>query len=138
VIDQVHERRGRVVSYFAGHARSERATFSIGVVDLDLPDPLDTWRRDTARLFATALGQGAGEIRVRASSDRAWFVGWMEQEVGMVRRTDANVWAAGRAAVARYIREQDQTPDPAAAPGPGLSPSPVAAAPGDESVGRAG
>jgi hypothetical protein len=103
VIDQVHERRGRVVSYFAGYARGDRVTFSIGVVDLDLPDPLETWRRDVVHLFAAALRTGARDFRIQASSDRAWFVDWMEREVGMERLADRNVWVAGRAVIASHV-----------------------------------
>jgi hypothetical protein len=106
LIDQVHERRGRVVSYFAGYARGERVTFSIGVVDLDLPDPLETWRRDAAHLFAAALRTGARDFRIQASSDRAWFVEWMEQEVGMERVPDRRIWVAGRAVIARHVDAQ--------------------------------
>ena len=45
-IGQIHERDGQLISYFGGHLRGEQATFSFGVVDLDLPDPLDVWRQD--------------------------------------------------------------------------------------------
>jgi hypothetical protein len=103
LIDQVHERRGRVISYFAGYARGNRVTFSIGVVDLDLADPLDTWRRDAARLFASMLRTGAGEFWIRASSDQAWFVEWMEREVGMERMAGRNVWVANRAVIASHV-----------------------------------
>jgi hypothetical protein len=103
LVDQVHERRGRVVSYFAGHARGSRVTLSIGVVDLDLPDPRDTWRRDAVRLFASTLRTGAREFRIQASSDQAWFVEWMEQEVGMERVADRNVWLADRAVIASHV-----------------------------------
>jgi hypothetical protein len=103
LVDQVHERRGRVLSYFAGYARGDRVTFSIGVVDLDLPDPLETWRRDVVQLFASSLQAGAREFRIHASSDRAWFVDWMEREVGMERVAGQNVWVADRAVIASHV-----------------------------------
>jgi hypothetical protein len=103
LVDQVHERRGRVISYFAGYTRGDQATFSIGVVDLDLPDPLETWRSDVVHLFAATLRTGVRDFRIQASSDRAWFVEWMEQEVGMARLADRNVWVAGRAVIASHV-----------------------------------
>jgi hypothetical protein len=103
LVDQVHERRGRVISYFAGYATGDRLTFSFGVVDLDLPDPLETWRHDVVRLFASTLRTGAREFRIRASSDRAWFVEWMEREVGMERVADRNLWVADRAVIASHV-----------------------------------
>jgi hypothetical protein len=102
-IGQVHELDGRVVSYFGGFARGDQVTFSIGVVDLDLPDPLETWRRDVAHLFESSLAAGACTVRIWASSDRAWFVSWMEGEVGMERVEVSNVWVADRARIARYL-----------------------------------
>jgi hypothetical protein len=106
LVDQVHERRGRVISYFAGYARGDRVTFSIGVVDPDLPDPLATWRRDAAHLFTAALRTGARDFRIRASSDRAWFVEWMEREVGMERVAGRNVWVAGQAVIVSHVEAQ--------------------------------
>ena len=102
-ISQVHERRGRVVSYFGGYARHGQATFSLGVVDLTLPNPLEIWRQDCIHLFEATLAGGVQSIRVHASSDRAWFVGWMEEEVGMSRVGAQNLWVADRARIGEYV-----------------------------------
>jgi len=102
-IGQVHERRGRVVSYFGGYARGDQVTFSIGVVDLDLPNPYQTWRQDCVHLFESALAAGAKTFRIQASSDQAWFVGWLEREVGMRRLPDRAMWTAERRSIAEYV-----------------------------------
>jgi hypothetical protein len=102
-IGQVHERDGRVISYFGGYTRGELAVFSIGVVDLDTPDPMEVWRRDVAHLFCALLESGAETFRIRSSSDQGRFVGWMEREVGMERVEGANAWIADRAVIARYV-----------------------------------
>jgi hypothetical protein len=102
-ISQVHEDRGRVLSYFGGYTRNDEATFSIGVVDLDLPDPRDTWRQDVGRMFRDALAARTLVFKIRASSDRAWFVGWMQDEVGMRREGERRLWVADRAAMASYV-----------------------------------
>jgi hypothetical protein len=104
-ISQVHEQAGRTLSYFGGYHRHGVATFSIGIVDLDLPDPMATWRRDTAHLFGAAVRDGAEAFRIHSSSDRGRFVGWLEDEVGARRVEGRNVWAADRADVARYAEE---------------------------------
>jgi hypothetical protein len=102
-ISQVHERAGRPVSYFGGYLRHGQATFSIGIVDLDLPDPMETWRRDTAHLFGAAVRGGAEAFRIHSSSDRGRFVGWLEDEVGARRLGARRVWVADRSDVARYL-----------------------------------
>jgi hypothetical protein len=114
-ISQVHERDGRPLSYFGGYHRNDRATFSIGIVDLDLPDPMATWRRDAAHLFAAALEGGAETFRVQTSSDRGRFVAWLEREVGARRLRGRNVWIAERVDIVRYLgtRVFDRTPRPA-------------------------
>jgi hypothetical protein len=103
-ISQVHERDGRPLSYFGGYQWQGRATFSIGIVDLDLPDPMATWRQDAAHLFAATLQGGAQLFRVQTSSDRGRFVGWLEREVGARREPERNVWVADRTEIARYLR----------------------------------
>jgi hypothetical protein len=102
-ISQVHERAGRPLSYFGGYLRGTLATFSIGIVDLDLPDPMATWRGDAAHLFGTALRAGAEAFRIHSSSDRGRFVGWLEDEVGARRLDGRRVWLADRSDVARYV-----------------------------------
>jgi hypothetical protein len=102
-LGQVHERDGRVISYFGGYARGDRVTYSIGVVDPALPDPFETWRQDTVHLFQSALGSGARVFVIRASSDRARFVDWMEREVGMERWMGRNAWIAERDVIAAYV-----------------------------------
>jgi hypothetical protein len=102
-ISQVHERHGRLVSYFGGYTRNDEVRFSIGVVDLDLRDPRETWRQDTGELFRSVLAAGTPVFKVQASSDQAWFVSWMEDEVGMRRLGDQRVWVADRAAMASYL-----------------------------------
>ena len=106
-ISQVHERQGRLLSYFGGYRRRDEATFSIGVVDLDLPDPRNTWRLDVAHMFRDALAAGTRVFTIRASSDRAWFVSWMEDEVGMRRAGDRRLWVADRDCMARYVDSLD-------------------------------
>lgn len=103
LISQVHERDGRFVSYFGGYTRGPEATFSIGIVDLDLPDPWGAWRRDSARVFESTLAAGAQLFRLKASSDRGWFVGWAEQEVGMRRLPGQRTWVADRATIAGHV-----------------------------------
>lgn len=112
VIVQLHERNGRFVSYFGGYAKGDEATFSIGVVDLDLPDPLDVWRSDLGRLFESTLAAGARTFTIRASSDRARFVDWMEREVGMKRPSERCVWTADRESIASYVGGFPQWADP--------------------------
>jgi hypothetical protein len=107
-ISQVHERHGRLLSYFGGYTRNQEATFSIGVVDLDLPDPRETWRRDVGRLFSDALAARTLVFKIRASSDRAWFVGWMQDEVGMRRDGHRRLWVADRALMTSYVRSLDE------------------------------
>jgi hypothetical protein len=102
-IGQVHACDGRPLSYFGGYERNRQATFSVGIVDLDLPDPMATWRRDAAHLFAATLRGGAETFRFRTSSDRGRFVGWLEGEVGARRLPGCNVWIADRADIARYL-----------------------------------
>jgi hypothetical protein len=109
-ICQVHERNHRVVSYFGGYARGDQVTFSVGIVDLSLPHPREIWRQDCTHLFATALADGAQVIRVHASSDDAWFVGWMEDEVAMTRVGVGNLWVADRAQIGRYIASRPKAP----------------------------
>jgi hypothetical protein len=111
LIGQVHEQAGRFNSYFAGFRSGARATCSFGVVDQELPDPMGTWRRDTARLFGACLDDGMEELRIQASSDRARYVAWMEQEVGLARLPGKNTWVAGRGAVARYVALAHRPPD---------------------------
>jgi hypothetical protein len=129
-ISQVHERDGRPLSYFGGYGRDSRATFSLGIVDLDLPDLIATWRRDAAHLFAATLQGGAETFRVQTSSDRGRFVGWLEREVGATRLPDRNVWTADRTGIARYLGAcvPDRTPRPDAPPSaarpPALEPFP--------------
>jgi hypothetical protein len=107
LISQVHERDGRVLSYFGGYRRRDEARFSIGVVDLELPDPRNTWRRDVGHMFGEALATGTRAFTIRASSDHAWFVGWMEDEVGMRRDGERRVWTADRACMAGYVDSLD-------------------------------
>jgi hypothetical protein len=102
-ISQVHERDGEILSYFAAYARGQKATFTLGVVDLGLPDPRATWRQDTRHLFRAVLADGAEVLQVRASSDRAWFVAWMEDEVGMGRLGGQRLWTANRGGILRYV-----------------------------------
>lgn len=106
LIADVHELDDCLQSYFGGYERGGRATFSVGVVNLDLSDPMEMWRRDSAHAFEQALGRGVGEFRITASSDRARFVAWMEQEVGMRRLGGANVWVADGATMATYVAGQ--------------------------------
>ena len=102
----VHVVDGRVHSYFGGYERGGRATYSIGVVDLGLPEPMDTWRRDSAHAFDGSLGRGVDEFRVTASSDRARYVGWMEREVGMRRLEGQTIWVACGATMRAYVAGQ--------------------------------
>ena len=111
-ISQVHERGGRPLSYFGGYQRNGRATFSIGIVDLDLPDPMATWRHDAAHLFAATLQGDAETFCVQTSSDRGRFVGWLEGEVGARRVPDRNVWIADRADIVRYVAAALLQPTP--------------------------
>jgi hypothetical protein len=105
-VAEVHEVDGRVHSYFGGYERGARATYSLGVVDLDLPEPMDTWRRDSAHAFDGSLRRGVDEFRVTASSDRARYVGWMEREVGMRRLEGTTVWVACGATMQKYVAAQ--------------------------------
>src|SRR5262245_58523913 len=110
LIGQVHERAARFHSYFAGFRNGGRVTCSFGVVDQELPDPMETWRRDTARLFGACLDDGMQELRIQASSDRARYVAWMGREVGLVRLPGKNVWVADCGAVARYVATAGRPP----------------------------
>ena len=102
-ISQVHEIEGRPVSYFGGYWRGRRAAFSIGIVDVDLADPMETWRQDVSHLFAATLADHVETFHVQSSSDRGRFVGWLEDEVGAVRLAGRNAWTADRARIAAYV-----------------------------------
>lgn len=103
ILDQVHEDENGFLSYFIGTKKNDTASFSMGVVNLDHPQPMDLLRKDTALFIKNLLNMGINKLRITGSSDQGSYVDWMEQEVKMKRVGRNNLWIADDHTLTMYV-----------------------------------
>lgn len=104
-ITQVHEVDDQLISYFCGWIDADSVTYDVGVVNINLPDFFDIWRKDTAELFKRGLQVGKPMMRIKLSTDDNALVSWIEKEVGMTRMGEANIWEIESSKVVPYTEK---------------------------------
>jgi hypothetical protein len=100
---RVHEENGAFLSYYGAFMRGRTTTFTIAVVNLDVPDPMQLFRHDATKALQAALENGSEQMRISTSSDDAQYVKWAENEVGMKRYKDKNLWIGDYGCIKNYI-----------------------------------
>lgn len=91
------------VSLFVGFEHNGNALYSVGVVDTTRLDFETVWRQDTAHLFKGALDRNNHTFRIQLSDDQALIVGWMEEELNMVRHPGSSVWITDAQSMQQYV-----------------------------------
>lgn len=100
---QVNEVDGVVLTAYAGWEMDHHMVFGMGIVNPDLPDYFDVWRRDAARAMEQALLRGNIDIRFSPSSVDNELVDWLENEVGARKHPAFMSWKVRADVVQQYI-----------------------------------
>lgn len=102
-VTQVHEEDGEFISYYGGYEQGDTVTYTIGVINLDLDNPMQQWRIDSAKSFQRDMQRGMKTFRLKLSSDDAAIVAWMENDVGMERMDNTTIWTINQEKITQYI-----------------------------------